>query len=144
MIDQALVFLKDQLNHRLKSEAGITDGDAETEKDVVVFIDGDKMDPLSFPSGAVSVLLVNVEQDKIMRRAEPFRGVAANDSDTPQRISPEIRLELSVLFVARFKQYEVGLKTLSGIVQFFQERPVFRDSEDAPLPNGIERLTIEV
>jgi len=141
MIDHALGFLKDQLNASLK-EAFAADG-SEAEKDLVLFVDGDKMDPLSFPSGAASILLVNVEQEKTMRRADPFRGAAADNPNTPVRINPEIRLVLSVLFAARFKQYEVGLKILSGIVQFFQEHPVFRGSDAAPLPSGIKRLAVE-
>jgi len=150
MIDQALVFLKDQLNASLKDEfAG--DG-SEAEKDLVVFIDGDKMEPLTFASGAVSVLLVNIERERIMRRAEPHRAFRPNPAYQPDngepatlplKVNPELRLDLCVLFVARFKQYEMALKVLSGIVRFFQRNPIFVGSDTTPLPGGIERLSVE-
>jgi len=141
MIDQALVFLKEQLNQRLRSDSGLVVGEAGSERDAVVFVDGEKMEPLSFPSGTVSILLINIEQDRTMRRAEPHRGAAPDG--TPVRVSPELRLELSVLFVARFKQYEVSLKVLSAIVRFFQERPLFQRTEQPELPDEIERIVVE-
>ena len=141
MIDQTLEFLKEQLNQQLKADFGVSAGDSEAEKDLVVFIDGEKMEPLSFPTGAVSVLLVNIEQEKTMRRAEPHRSVSADGA--PQRINPQIRLDLSVLFVAHFKQYEIGLKTLSGIAQFYQEHPLFLHTEYPQLPSRIARLAVE-
>jgi len=141
MIDQALVFLKNQLNTWLKSEALLVADDTIAEQDAVVFVDGDKMDPLTFTSGAVSVLLVNIQQETTMRRAEPYRRVAPDGA--PLRVNREIRLDLSVLFVARFKQYDAGLKILSGIVQFFQQNPAFDRDSSANLPEGIERLLVE-
>jgi hypothetical protein len=141
MINKAMDFLKAQLNERLKTEAGVDADDLEAERDVVVYIDGEKMEPLIFTLGTVSLLLVNIEQEKTMRRAEPHRTVDADN--TPQLIAPEIRLELSLLFVAHFKQYNTGLKTLSDIVQFFQEKPLFLRANYPELPADIERLSIE-
>ena len=58
MISEALIFLKDHLNERLHAQAGaIADDSAE---DRVVFLDGEKMDPVSFKLGAVTTLLVSL------------------------------------------------------------------------------------
>jgi hypothetical protein len=141
MIDQTLVFLKNQLTSWLKSEALLVADDTTAEQDAVVFVDGDKMEPLTFTSGAVSVLLVNIQQETTMRRAEPYRRTTPEGA--PLRANREIRLDLSVLFVARFKQYDAGLKVLSGIVQFFQQHPAFDRDEFADLPESIERLMVE-
>ncbi len=150
MIDQAMDFLRTQLDQSLKEEAGVGADDSEAERDLVVFVDGEKMEPLTFTLGAVSVLLVNIEQEKTMRRAEPHRSLKdpqgkAAAGNLPLHISPEIRLELSVLFVAHFKQYATGLKTLSDIVRFFQKQPLFlrTDTDHTELPTDIERLSIE-
>ena len=49
-----------------------------------------------------------------------------------QRIHPDIRLNLYVLFVVRFKQYEEGLGWLSKIIRYFQVNPIF-DRSSAPI-----------
>lgn len=141
MIDQALAFLKNELNLRLKGSAGVPPESAETEREAVVFVDGESTDPITFPSGAVTALLINIEQEKVMRAAEPHRRTLADG--TPQRINPEVRIDLSVLFVARYKQYVQALKVLSEVIQFFQEHPVFARSEYGQLPERIEKLLIE-
>lgn len=140
MIDQTFKFLKEQLNTNL-SQGGVDPvGAPEEEQDTVVYIAGDKMEPLTFAADAVSMLLVNIEQEKTMRRAEPYRGLRADGSIGA--VSPELRLELCILFAAHFRQYETGLKTLSGIVHFFQQNPIF--SDNAQLPEGIGRLDVEL
>src|SRR5262249_18928514 len=55
MIDEALVFLKNQLNDYFRPGWG-QDG---ARPDLVDFIDGEKTEPLTFKIGAVSVLLIN-------------------------------------------------------------------------------------
>jgi hypothetical protein len=141
MIDQALIFLRDQLNRTLKSEAGNGTDDSEAERDAVVFVDGDKMEPVTFTSSAVSMLLVNIEQQKVIRSADPYRRKSADG--TPQRTTRELAIDLTILFVARFKQYDQGLKALSGVIQFFQEHPSFERGEHPALAEAIDTLIVE-
>ena len=57
---------------------------------------------------------------------------------------PDIRLNLYVLFVAHYKQYEDSLKYLSLIISYFQTHRVI-DQHDAPeLNEKIERLVLEL
>lgn len=137
MIDNILTFLRDQLNEQFTSEM-----DAEAQ---VVFIDGQKMDPLTFKLGAVSVLLINIEEENVLRAPNLYRRVnGVGSTAQTQRINPDIRLNLYVLFVAKYKAYEDSLRSLSHIIQYFQRRPVFRPADDPTLDDGIEKLSVEL
>jgi len=142
MIKETLGFIKDKLNTALKARLNSEDGGSESEKDLVEFVNGEKQDPLTFSTGVVSMLLVGIEQERVMRRADPYRSVSVDGS--PKYIKPEIRLQVSVLFVAQFKQYDVGLNTLSEIIYFFQENPLFLQGQGSVLPEKIERISLEL
>ncbi len=114
----------------------------ESEEDKVVFVDGEKMDPISFKLGAVSVLLINIEEENTLRAADPYVRVSAEGAF--QRVQPEIRINLYVLFIARFKQYEQGLTYLSLIIKYFQNHRLL-DHHNAPeLSDKIDHLIIEL
>ncbi len=138
MIGDALVFLKNQLNDYLKTIIG-HDG---TQPDLVDFIAGDSMDPLSFKSGVISVLLINLEEENTLRAPDLYRRTAANG--TQQNIQPEVRLNLFVLFVARYPQYEDTLQALSLVIRYFQNHRVFTPADAPALSEKIERLVIEL
>ena len=139
MIGEVLVFLKDHLNAVLKGPDVDT---PETPEDKVVFVDGEKMDPIAFKLGAVSALLINIEEENTLRAADPYAAVSA--SGAPLKVSPEVRMNLYVLFVARFRQYELGLRYLSDIIQHFQGHRVF-DHHNAPrLSEKVEKLIMEL
>ncbi len=139
MIDRALLFLRDQLNAYMSRSGG---GAAAGLEEPVTFLEGDKLDPLTLKVGAISALLVNLEQEMVMRRDDPFVRTLADGSAV--RARPEVRLNLWILFVARFHVYEAGLAALSAVLEFFQAHPVF-DGRSAPaLDAAIERLAIEL
>src|SRR6185369_12615575 len=104
MIDQAMLFLRNRLNAHL---AAPVPGQVAPAEDAVVFLDGDKTDPISFRVGAVTALLINVEQEPILRAANPYQRVGADGTSYQARL--DIRVNLCVMFVARFKQYEQAL-----------------------------------
>jgi hypothetical protein len=90
----------------------------------------------------VSALVVNVEADNTLPQADPFRRSLPNGTVIP--VSPEIRLNVYVLFVARFKQYELGLARLSTIMQYFQNHRVLDHDNSPDLDARFERLAIEL
>ncbi|MFQ5587912.1 MAG: DUF4255 domain-containing protein [Nitrospiria bacterium] len=140
MISDVLVFLKNHLNEAFTRRTGWAA--SETQEDKVVFLDGEKMDPLVFKLGAVSCLLMNIEEENTLRTADPYRSVAADG--TVFKVQPEIRINLFVLFVARFKAYEQSLSHLSQIIQHFQSHRVM-DHQNAPgLNEKIEKLVMEL
>lgn len=140
MISDVLGFLRKHLNDQLVSQVDSASG--ELPEDKVVFVDGEKMDPISFKLGALSVLLINVEEENTLRSADPYWATAANGASL--KVNPEIRVNLYVLFVAHFKQYETGLSYLSRVVEHFQRHRVF-DPHSAPqLSNRIGKLVLEL
>jgi len=141
MIGEVLIFLRDHLNAHLNAQSVLTPG-GDTGEDKVVFIDGDKMDPITFKLGAVSTLLINVEEDNTLRPADPFTVVSADG--THRKAKPEIRMNLYVLFVARFKQYEQGLSYLSQIIQHFQTHRVLNPHNAPEMSDRIEQLNMEL
>ena len=110
MISEVLLFLKNHLNAYLSTKSGWSPETSQAEK--VVFIDGEHMDPISFKLGAISALLINIEEDNTLRGPDPYSRVSPDG--TRYKIQPEIRLNLYVLFVTRFNKYEDSLPTLSS------------------------------
>ncbi len=139
MISEALVFLKDLLNEHLCAQAGQTLGEAE---DKVIFIDGENLDPITFKLGAITCLLVNIEEEKVLRLADPY--VQLRTDGAKVRVQPDIRMNLYVLFIARFKLYEQGLSYLSRILEYFQTNRVLDHTNTPSLSPRIDRLIMEL
>jgi hypothetical protein len=138
LISDALVFLKNQLNTYLKANWN----SADPRPDPVDFIDGDKMEPLTFNLGSISILLVNLEEEKKLRAPDLYKRTSVNG--TYQSVQPEIRLNLYVLFVARYSVYQQALENLSLVVQYFQSHPLFRHPDVVGLSDQIDQLSLEL
>ena len=108
----------------------------------MLLIDGEKMDPIEFRLGAITGLLVNIEEEGMLRSADPYRGLTADGK--PQRVQPEVRLNLYVLFVARFKVYEQGLQYLAMVLRFFQANRAMDHDNTPTLGADIEKLVLEL
>ena len=135
MIHDVLNFLRDQLNIYFKIKADITE-------DRVQFIDGTRMDPISFPADTVTPMLMNVEEERTLRPPDLYAGLHENGAK--KQVFPEIRLNLFVLFISKFNDYEQSMKFLSLIIQFFQSNRLF-DHHSAPtLHKDIEKLIMEL
>jgi hypothetical protein len=140
MIGEVLVFLRDRLNDYIQAMSGTPSPDAGEDK--VLLIDGEKMDPVEFRPGAITALLINIEQETTQRGADPYRSISVDG--LPLRVQPDIRLNLYVLFVARYKVYEQGLDSLSKVIRCFQTHRVF-DHDSAPaLSPSVEKLVLEL
>jgi hypothetical protein len=140
MLGDVLVFLRRHLDEYLRAELGETPDDPSGDK--VVFVDGDKFEPISFKLGAVSEVLINVEEERVLRQPDLYSRTAEDGSTL--RVQPDIRLILYVLFVARFKQYEASWQHLSKIIEHLQTHRVFEPESSPDLPAGIEKLVIEL
>ena len=138
MIGETLIFLKNHLNAYLSSGR---DPD-ESPEDKVVFVDCETMDPLSFRLGAVSVLLINIEEENRLRSPDQYMRMSPDGAS--QKVQPEIRLNLYVLFVVRFKQYEEVLRYLSLIIQYFQNHRLLNHHNAPELSEEIEQLVMEL
>lgn len=140
MISDVLLLLKDQLNEHLVAQSGWSPANPGEEK--VVFLDGERMDPVTFKLGAVTALLINLEEETTLRPADLYRRHRADGSI--DQAMPEVRLNLYVLFVARFKQYEQSLRCLSQIIRYFQHHRVLDHHNSPGLSPELEKLILEM
>lgn len=140
MIGDVLVLLRDRLDAYLHAAAASAGDDSPEDR--AQLIDGDKADAVDFRLNAISILLVNIEQETTLRAPDPW--LRAGPDGRPQRIAPDVRLNLNVLFVARFKGYALGLNQLALVIRFFQSHPVFDHDNTPALPAGIDKLAIEL
>ena len=138
MIDKTLIFLKNSLNTYLTSGRPPTD----SQGDQVVFLEWKNTDSLSFKLGAVSILLMNLEQENILRGADPFVRTLADGSF--QKGNPEIRLNLYLLLVSHYQQYEDSLKNLSAVIQYFQSHRLLNHQNAPGFPEELEQLVVEL
>jgi hypothetical protein len=140
VIGKVLVCLRKRLDGYLRVQLAEAGDDPVADK--VVFLDGDKMDPISFQDGAVSELLINVEEDRLLRAADPYARL--QDDGKPSRKQPDLRLVLYVLFVARFKQYDLAWDHLAKIIEYLQSNRMFEREGYPDLPTGVDKLTFEL
>jgi hypothetical protein len=141
MIDEVLVYLRDHLNAAIKVSP--PPGEATSAPETVRFIEGDKWgESVTFPLGAVSELLVNIEQEHTLRRADPYLRLSADGGR--QQGPPDIRMNLYVLFVAHFKQYADSLRALSRVVRHFQTHRVFNRANSPGLSSAVDHLVMEL
>lgn len=140
MIHDVLIFLRQLLNAYLQTQAGGSLDDSGEDK--VVFLDGEQMDPVAFKLGAVSVLLMNMQEESTLRAPDLYSRVLPNGARL--HVQPEIKLNLYVLFVARFKQYEDALRYLSLIIHYFQGHRVLTQQNAPGLSDDIEQLIMEL
>lgn len=145
MIGRVLAFLREHLDAHLKSQLG-DPNDPDSMEDKVTFVDGDKLDPLTFRLGAVTELLLNVEEERQLRAPDRYarRMPTHSPGGREIRVQPDIRLALHVLFVARFRHYDVAWDHLSAIIQRLLTLRVFERGEHPDLPEGIEKLILEL
>lgn len=127
MIDKALQFIVAQLNAKFTSSGQVPL--VSLPKDV-------PDDAVKLADTAVTVLLVRMEEERVMRHDEPYmRGdTRKTENRKVSNAFPPVVLNLFVLFVARVKDYDTGLKRLSDIVTFFQAHPAFYDTSEKGMP----------
>ena len=138
MINETLVFLKNSLNTLLSSGGKPHD----PQEDQVVFPVGQNMESLNLKLGAVSIVLINLEQENVLRAPDLY--LRTLPDGTVQKVQPEIRLNLYVLFVAHYQQYEDSLRNLSAIIQYFQDHRLITQHDSPELNENIEQLVIEL
>ena len=138
LLDEVLLFLRDRLNADLNAGLDTT----IAREDLVTFVDGEAWSPLTFRLGAISLLLVNLEEEKTLR--SPDRYQRPRKGGVAQPVQPEIHLNLYVLFVAHFKQYDETLRYLTRIIQYFQLHPLFEPGTEAALSEQLAQLSLEL
>ncbi len=138
MIADVIKFLRDRLNKTLPRDS--SEGAAE---DLFVYVGTNRDDSASFKSDAVSILLVRIEEDTTLRQPDPYARIFAKG--VHQKVAPEIRLNLWVLFVARFPDdYTQALQHLSDVIRYFQNHRVFNQENSPDLKEEVSQLMLEL
>jgi len=132
MLDKALTFLQRHLNARLK-------GDAAEDRVVLAKVEKDYV---HLSPEAVTVVLVGIEQETSVRAADPYRGLTVGGG--VGAAYPEIRLNLSVLFAARFEAYENALGHISKVIRYFQRNPVLTPEGMPDMDPELVKLVMEL
>ena len=141
MFDEVFVLIKNKLNSFFNNYIE-NNGGGNGFQEYVAFLEGEKIDPLVIPVNKVTPILVNIEEEKILRMNDRYEGSLRNGKRTD--INPSIRINMLILFVSKFSNYEQSLKFLSLIIKCFQSTPVF-DHENTPTLNPeIDRLRMEL
>lgn len=86
------------------------------------------------------ITLVNIEEDRISR---PQENSTRQNNGTIYK-NPKIYLNLYILFSVNLSSYYESLKRLSYIIQFFQYQNVFTSLSTPDLPDGIEKLILDL
>ncbi len=135
MLDTILKFVVDELNSYLKAKTGVTDNVVKLGQ---VIDDNGKY---ALAKESVVMTLINLEQETVTCQQLPVSKFV--DGQTIL-LPPELKLNLSVMFVARFSVYDQALKYLSHIMNFFQVQPAFSAESHPALEEPAERITLEL
>lgn len=135
MIDVALKFLTDELNSFFRVRAGAT-SDVVTLTRLIT-----PTGQYAFGEEHIGLSLINIEEERILKSHLP-EFLPINDRNVVRE--PELKLNLSILLAANFKQYDVGLRYLSLVLLFFQSHPVFTGADYPGLSPAIARLAPEL
>lgn len=135
MINEVFDFLKNSLNTYL--EAGNSNQPGK-----VGFLGDEAGEALKFPVGQLTLLLVNIEEEKNLRPDDRFM---RTDSDGARyQAPPVVHLNLYVMLVARFSAYLDSLKYLAAALRFFQANPVFTPEQYPSFPEAVPELRVEL
>lgn len=139
MLDVALNFLTTELNSYLVTRGArkATDeiGKAEVGKLV------DDAGKWAITDDHIGVSLIHIEEDRVMKSHLPETTLAGGKHVV---LEPRLKLNLHVLFAAKFQKYDEGLRSLSLVLTFFQSHPSFTPDTYPGLDPRIERLAAEL
>ena len=137
MIHHAIAYITEELNDYLQSRSG-----PSSESRIVAAslfdLDGNVNNDAK---GKIALSVVNVEEDRVYRNVELYARRADGKSEL---IQPEVKINLFVLFVANFSQYDEALKGVANVISFFQSRALFDYAEIQALAGRKGRIAAEL
>lgn len=130
MIDKVLELIRKEINTYIEDKLGGSTG----EDRVLLTSFTDDSGGVAIPEDSVGLALLNIEEEKIMKRTGlmPLQKSEANST----LVNPCVNLNLQIMFAAHFNAYEESLKHISYILSFFQRKFYF-DTTNTPDLAGI-------
>jgi hypothetical protein len=135
MLDVALNFLTKELNTYLSSRGGANLGA------VVVGRLVDDAGKWAILDDQIGATLINLEEDRILKSQVPE---SVYTGGRQVILEPKLKLNLYVIFAAKFQNYDQGLRHLTLVLTYFQSHPTFTPEAYPGLDSRIERLTAEL
>lgn len=135
MLDVALKFIVQELNAYLLARTALNFGTAELS---AIVDDGGKWKAKLDQLGC---FLVGVDEERITKEHLPS---IEYRNGQHVKLQPPIKLHLNVLFFAHFTNYDQSLKYLSHVLKFFQRYSYFTSELHPGMPEGIDRLVVEL
>lgn len=141
MIDLALNFLNTQLDSYLRAKLDPAHSSPFIQLANIAWNDTDNSTSKADTSSSAFITLVNIEEDRISKSPDGFSRL--NNNNIVYQ-NPQIYLNLYVLFSVNLSSYSESLKRLSLIIQFFQYKNVFTTLNSPGLPDGVEKLILDL
>lgn len=139
MLDVALNFLTTELNSYLVARGARKATDEIGKVEIGRLVDeGGKW---AIPDDHIGATLIHIDEERVMRGQLPETVLSGGKQVV---LEPKLKLNLHVLFAAKFQKYVEGLRSLSLILTYFQSHPTFTSDSYAGLDSRIERLTVEL
>lgn len=135
MLEIAVKFLCDELASYLASRAGASPPAVAATR---LVDDGGKT---LVAEDSIGVSVFNIEEDRVMRSQTPEYVLNEGKHVVVQ---PDLKVNLHLMFVANFRQYDQALKHLSSVLTFFQAHPKFSSDTHPALDPAVGRLTVEL
>jgi hypothetical protein len=135
VIDATLSFLADEVNAHLLKRTGTDLGAVSV---------GALCDDRGLWTQAVDttrLTLFQIDEERTTREQLPERTLVGGREVV---LPPRLKLNLVLLFAGRFQQYDQALRTLSLILTLFQARPLFTQANSPALPDGVERIAMDL
>jgi len=141
MLDVAITFLADELNSYLRKRGALAQAEDIVLPHTLVNDKGEWM----LPEQKIGLTLINIEEERVLREQLPER-VYLDGSHVV--LPPVLKINLTVLFTARFAQntegYKKSLSFLSHLLTFFQAHPSFTPDNSPGLDARIAKLNLEL
>jgi hypothetical protein len=143
MIDQALAFIRDELNAHLNTVMPMEDADRVVASNIVPqeTDSGNSTTVTDMRDNSIIFSLINIEEEKVFKDQSKF---SRGPNNSIQSMEPELKLNLHVIFAAHYNDYLTGIKALSEVIGFFQSNRVF-DADRFPNMNPVlQKLIVEL
>lgn len=141
MLRDLFGVLKDALADHIRLATKTSMG--ESKPDEVIFLDWKGEKPHDYRTG-VTLVLLNLEEDRKALPADPYRRMSA-DGKTMLQVNPPVLFNVSILVVAKLGSYSDSLRYLDFVVRFFQK---YRAMDTSTMPSlvgkNIDKILCEL
>lgn len=143
MIGDTLTYIARRVDAFLPADKSISQPSADNHR--IAFPSINQSGTLSLQQDRISMLLVNVEEQREQRALDIYR--IRHEPGSPDKIfrkNPGTRLNLYTLFIASFADYATSWNQLGELIYGFQLHPFFSCEEDPEFPIDAGMITNEM